>query len=131
MSFSKAKKADSKSEESASTLRPIRDPLRSRDPRAEMLRRHAELGVKPAVAASTSDFKKRLGETDPLKGTVRVAYAQRGGSGLSLDPVQIGSCPTPLQKRYEVLKIMMRESRRLYPTNHEVQKQVRIRFETI
>lgn len=118
VSFSKAKKADSKSEESASTLRPMRDPSRSRDPRAEMLRRHAELGVAPPE-------KKRPTDVDPLKPTVRIAYNHRTGSGLSLDPVQISSCPTPLQKRYEVLKIMMRESRRLYPTNQEVQKQVR------
>ena len=99
--------------------------MRSRDPRAQMLRRHAELGVKPAE-------KKRLSEIDPLKPKRRIAdYPQRSGGGLSLDPIQISSCPTPLQKRYKVLNILMRESRRLFPTNHETQKQVRVWFEAI
>ena len=48
---------------------------------------------------------------------------------ISLDPISIPSCPTPLNKRYEVLNMLMRECRKLYPTNTEIQKQVAIEQE--
>ena len=48
---------------------------------------------------------------------------------ISLDPISIPSCPTPLNKRYEVLQMLMRECRKLYPTNTEIQKQVAIEQE--
>ena len=73
VSFSKAKKADSKSEESASLLRPVKEQSRARDPRADALNRHAELARTKTPEVKKRDYS-RTAETDPLKPAARVAH---------------------------------------------------------
>ena len=68
----------------------------------------------------------RTGEWDPLQATGRVAHS---ASQIRLNAVPVPGSQVPSQKRYQILDALYKESKRLYPSNEKVAKQVALEQE--
>ena len=68
----------------------------------------------------------RTGEWDPLQSTNRVAHS---ASHIRLNAVPVPGSNVPSQKRYQILDALYKESKRLYPSNEKVAKQVALEQE--
>ena len=81
------------------------------------------LALEPKVPKTNT---LRTGEWDPLQSTNRVAHS---ASQIRLNAVPVPGSNVPSQKRYQILDALYKESKRLYPSNEKVAKQVALEQE--